>query len=157
MEKNTKKNDAFIDKINYRQISSQVIIQVSLIIMVLAFGPSFIPEDSDPVDSIIESDWSAKYNSELKQTVCSGIYDNVFNHREEVYARVIRDYGIHSRHMTFIFNLFVIMQFVNYFNCRNLGNFYGNFVEGITLGSVICLLTAVGLQILIIFVGGSAF
>lgn len=134
-------------------MSSQVITQVCLILIVLIFGPTFIPEEMDRIDEIIGSNWSAKYNGLDKLTVCSGIYNSIFNNRVEIYTLVISQYGIYSRHMTFIFNLFVLMQFVNYLNCRSSNSNSHNFLEGITWTSGIGILLALGLQILIIFQG----
>lgn len=62
-------------------MSSQVITQVCLILIVLIFGPTFIPEEMDKIDEIIGSNWSAKYNRLDKLTVCSGIYNSIFNNR----------------------------------------------------------------------------
>ena len=49
--------------------------------MTLIFGNRFIPEDSDDIDSIIGTDWAAKYNSASMKTVCTGISDDIFNFR----------------------------------------------------------------------------
>lgn len=89
--------------------------------------------------------------------MCSGTFNSIFNHLNEVYSKTINKYGIYSRHMTFVFNLFVLMQFINYFNCRNLGQKNVNFVQGFTISKLVCIVFALGLQILIIFTGGSAF
>lgn len=70
-----------------------------------------------------------------------------------MYTRVLSQYGIYSRHMTFIFNLFVLMQFVNYFNCRSLNNNSHNFLEEMNWAAGMGIVVAFGLQIFIIFVG----
>jgi hypothetical protein len=38
-------------------------VQVIIMLIVLFFGPSFIPEDRDGVDDIIGDNWSAKYHN----------------------------------------------------------------------------------------------
>lgn len=59
--------------------------------------------------------------------------------------------------MTFIFNLFVLMQFVNYFNCRNLSQKSVNFVDGFTISKFVCILGVLGLHVGVVSVGGTAF
>lgn len=120
-------------------------------------GPKFIPEDSDDIDSIIGDNWSAKYNSESRSIICSGVYDNIFENRAEVYTPVFEKYQIHSRHMTIVFNLFVLMQFFNYFNCRNLGEQSLNFVDGVNVATCCSLFFSIGIHVGVISIGSSVF
>lgn len=59
--------------------------------------------------------------------------------------------------MTFIFNLFVLMQIVNYFNCRNLSQKSVNFVDEFSIYKLFCIFIPLGLQVFIISIGGTAF
>lgn len=152
-----RKDGQLLDKISHRQISSQVVAQILLIMIVLALGPKFIPEDPDDIDAIIGDNWSAKYNSQSRSTICSGVYNNIFQYGSQMYSDVFNNYSIHSRHLTIIFNLFVLMQIFNYFNCRNLGEQSHNFVDGINLKSCFSLLFSIGIHILVICMGKSIF
>ena len=44
--------------------------QIGILIIIVFFGPAFIPESPDNVDSIIGTNWSAKYNDDTKTTIC---------------------------------------------------------------------------------------
>lgn len=57
--------------------------------IVLLFGPYFIPEDVDEVDEIIGDNWQAKYFTASKQTICSGIKTSIFNNSQPVYLETI--------------------------------------------------------------------
>ena len=62
-------------------------------------------------------------------------------------------YAIHSRHLTFVFNLFVLMQIFNFFNCRKVNESSLNLLESISILQIIIVLLAVGLQVLLLMEG----
>lgn len=37
------------------------------------------------------------------------------------YGSTFNTYGVYSRHLTFVFNTYAMMQMFNYFNCRKIG------------------------------------
>ena len=60
-------------KQNVRFISSQVILQVLILVILLFFGQNFIPESIDGLDNLIGDNWAAKYHSITRKTVCLGL------------------------------------------------------------------------------------
>lgn len=86
----------------------------------LAFGHQFLPESFDNVDSIIGTNWQAKYSSIEMNKVASGLYKNNLVPTYS-YEQTFNTYGIHSRHLTIVFNTYALMQIFNYFNCRKIG------------------------------------
>lgn len=72
-----------------------------------------------------------------------------------MYIKTFEEYGIYSRHFTFIYNLFVLMQFLNYFNCFNIGE--KSIFKALSVQSIIGFIAAFTLHVLTVFVGGTIF
>jgi hypothetical protein len=62
-EEGRKKDGVLLDRICLRHIYSQVMVQVGIILIVLFFGVSFIPESVDDIDIMIHDNWNAKYET----------------------------------------------------------------------------------------------
>jgi Ca2+ transporting ATPase len=122
-----------------------------VLLVVLFFGPNFIPEGADGVDAMINEDWSVKYNDASRSSISSGIYRNIFN--GNVQTSGYGNYRMYSRHFTVIFNLYVLMQFVNYFNCHSIGEKSFTFFSLLNIPTIVCILLAIGLHILALFHG----
>lgn len=60
-----------------------------MILVVLFFGPSFIPEQIDFIDEIIGDNWGAKYSTQYKNTICTGIYNDIFEAQSPVYSNTL--------------------------------------------------------------------
>lgn len=56
----------------WKHIVSQAVFQIFILIGLLFFGEHFIPEYSDPLDSLIDGDLTLKYNNGNGKTVVSG-------------------------------------------------------------------------------------
>lgn len=74
------------------------------------------------------------------------------------YGWILEDTGIYSRHFTFIFNTFVMMQVFNFINCRKLHEEI-NVFKGITESYIFLIIVAtiLILQILLVTFTGIAF
>ncbi len=89
--------------------------------MILVFaGEEFIPEYEDSYDTTIfaahpEYKWE---DGIIGGTVRSGRFK--FVNGEKDYQDVFLAHRIFSRHFTFIFNTFVMMQVFNFVNCKKL-------------------------------------
>jgi Ca2+ transporting ATPase len=95
------------------------IFQLVILITLVFAGDLFIPEFPDEFDSRI-SDMTEKYhNGVISQgTVRSG--RAIFANGDPDYLTVYNKYRVHSRHYTFIFNTFVMLQLFNFLNSRKL-------------------------------------
>ena len=102
-----------------KQIVSQLIWQTLVLLLVMFTGHQWIPEVSDEMDSIIGSNWSAKYHSVEKTLVANGLYNNPLLDTPS-YQTSYNTYGIPSRHLTVVFNIFALMQIFNSINCRKI-------------------------------------
>lgn len=92
---------------------------------------------------------------------------------QPVYEKTFIKYGIYSRHMTIIFNIFVLMQILNYINCYKLklsNKIHPNTLEnnnnnnvGSNLGEIvkdkviifITIFIVFGLQVFVVHAAGS--
>lgn len=92
-----------------------------MVMLILIFaGDSFIPEYVDSFDSTIfashpEYKWA---NGVVGGTVRSGRFYTISGNND--YETVFLAVDIYSRHFTFIFNTFVMMQLFNFLNARKL-------------------------------------
>lgn len=102
-----------------KHIIGQSIFQIATLLILLFFGQYFIPEYRDDFDSVIGSDLKAKYfMGQSEGTVTSGMFYTLSG--EDNYITYYQKYKVHSRHFTFIFTSFVMMQIFNFFNCRRI-------------------------------------
>ena len=108
-----------LEKNENKLISCQTVFQICILLIVFFFGHMFIPESVDDVDGVIKEDWSAKYHDVFRTTVCWGAWESILT-EENVYNEKFDKYGIHSRHLTIVFNIYALMQLFNYFNCRKI-------------------------------------
>lgn len=89
--------------------------------MILIFGgDSFIPEYTDAYDNSVfaghpEYKWQGGI---VGSTVRSGRFFTISGKND--YETIFLATGVYSRHFTFIFNTFVMMQVFNFMNARKL-------------------------------------
>lgn len=113
------KREPLITKTMLKHIIGQAIFQILALLVLLFFGQHFIPEYHDDFDSVIGSDLKAKYYmGQSEGTVTSGMFYTLSG--EDNYITHYQKYKVHSRHFTFIFTSFVMMQIFNFFNCRRI-------------------------------------
>ena len=114
------RDEYIISRTMFKHILGQAVFQI-IVIMVLVFaGEKFIPESTDSYDTGIfaahpEYKW---HNGVVGGTVRSGRFK--FVNGSSDYEPIYQEYRIFSRHFTFVFNTFVMMQVFNFLNCKKL-------------------------------------
>ncbi len=102
-----------------KHIIGQSIFQIIVLLILMFWGQHFIPEYADEFDSEIGQDLGAKYYmGQPEGTVANGMFYSLSG--EDNYITYYNKYKVHSRHFTFIFTAFVMMQIFNFFNCRRI-------------------------------------
>lgn len=102
-----------------KHIIGQTVFQIIVLIVLIFWGPTFIPEYADEFDDVIGTDLGAKYYmGQPEGTVANGMFYTLSG--ADDYIQYYNKYKINSRHFTFIFTAFVMMQFFNFFNCRRI-------------------------------------
>lgn len=97
------KNDYIISPLMYKNIIVGAVYQISVIAILVFLGPYFLPDV-----------WWGRQLQPGKNTIVNGF---------AAYGYSRKDYGgQYSVHATYNFNVFVIMQLTNLFNCRLLDN-----------------------------------
>lgn len=114
------RDEYIISKTMFKHIIGQAIFQFTVIMILVFFGERFIPESVDIYDSTIfannpENKW---YNGIVGGTVRSGRMKYIDGSWD--YQTVYEDSMIVSRHFTFIFSTFVMMQVFNFINAKKL-------------------------------------
>ncbi len=104
----------------FKHVLGQALFQIIVLTILIFWGEKFIPEYADSYDQTqFASHPSWKwYNGVQGGTVCSGRYYTISG--DEDYHAVYQQTEIYSRHFTFIFNAFVMMQIFNFLNCRKI-------------------------------------
>lgn len=105
-----------------KHIIGQAILQIIVLSVIIFSGENFIPEYLDSEDSVsgafgANPSWKW-HNGIIGGTVRSGrmIYINGDNDYSSIYDET----KIDSRHFTFVFNTFVMLQIFNFINCRKI-------------------------------------
>lgn len=102
-----------------KHIIGQAIFQLFVLTILLFLGPRLIPEFKDEFDSVIGDDLEAKYFGGVSEsTVTDGKFYHISGHED--YKIWFDKYHNHSRHFTFIFNVFVFLQVFNFICCRRI-------------------------------------
>jgi Ca2+ transporting ATPase len=103
-----------------KHIIGQAILQIIVIVVLIFWGDNLIPESSDSFDLTVFAglpEWKWK-NGVVGGTVRSGRFISINGDAD--YKTVYDATGIYSRHFTFIFNTFVMLQIFNFINCRKI-------------------------------------
>ena len=105
-----------------KNIIIQSVFQIIVLLVILFAGDLFLPEFPDSFDSEIGTNLSAKYHNGIVSggTMRSG--RGIFPNGDRDYKPIHEMYHTASRHYTFIFNMFVMMQVFNFLNSRKLGD-----------------------------------
>ena len=114
------RDEYIISKTMLKHIIGQSVYQLILILILVFMGELFIPEYVDSYDTELfaahpEYKW---HNGIVGGTVRSG--RPYFANGDMDYEAVYEHTGTYSRHFTFIFNTFVMLQVFNFVNCRKL-------------------------------------
>ena len=108
---------------------------MAIMLIAIFLAPDFVPEYSDAFDTRI-SEWSSNTNN---TDIVTKLYHPKYNldyYPEQLmirsgrmltvagddYEPVYREFMVPSRHFTFIFNMFVMMQLFNFLNSRKLND-----------------------------------
>ena len=175
----TKRNESIINGRMWKHIIIQSLAQIALLIVLYLLAPEFIEEDNlvrIAENKIIEycySEYPGKgtnyiiYGTEAKWESAEG---KLIGSRKEYCGKYASKQTLHlafdqytdnndsTVHMTLIFNIFVFYTLFNQINCRVIDDSFNIFVRmhKSLLFPIICL-GEMCLQVLIIFVGKSAF
>jgi P-type Ca2+ transporter type 2B len=152
------RDEYIISSTMLKHIVGQSIFQLIILLVLIFYGEQFIPEYTDSYDSSIfalhpEYKW---LNGVVGGTVRSGRFYTVTGGDD--YVTVYNSTLVYSRHFTFIFNTFVLLQVFNFLNARKLHEEF-NIFEGITRNPLFLIIVGgiFGLQILLVTFTGSAF
>lgn len=113
------RDDYIISKSMMKHIIGQSIFQITLMLILIFAGETFIPEEADIIDSTYPTHPEYKWNQGIVGgTVCSGRFYTIAGGDD--YYPIYKATGTYSRHFTFIFNTFVMMQVFNFMNARKI-------------------------------------
>ena len=110
------RDDYIISKTMFKHIIGQAIFMFTMLLILVFLGDKFIPEYEDAFDSI--PNFKPEYKYSTPGTIRSG--RSIFISGEPDYDTILNETGIFSRHFTFVFNAFVMMQVFNFVNCRKI-------------------------------------
>ena len=126
----------------FKHVIGQAIFQVFVMMIIVFAGDQFLPEWSSPGETILmgktfgdptQGNYSFYSDSIVTQLsiglVASG-REKMIGSADDDYARYEEAYGP-SRHFTYLFNIFVLMQISNFFNARKLEDEFW-VLEGVT-------------------------
>ena len=104
----------------FKHIIGQALYQLTVLLVLIFAGEYIIPEYVDKYDSTLfasnpEHKW---LDGIVGGTVRSGRLKMVDG--SDDYMPVYEEFQLYSRHFTFIFNAFVMMQVSNFVNCKKL-------------------------------------
>ncbi len=139
----------------WKEIFILSLAQTVFIGVFLVFGGQVIPEQSDSVDELIQGDWRAKYAHADRTFMANGLEYSVTG--DELYAQTLNQYDVFSRHYTFVFTLYSLLQIFNSLVCRKLGDKDINIFTGLSAPNLLALVATIGLQILFTQCGGQNF
>lgn len=114
------RDEYIISKTMLKHIIGHAIYQLTILMVLTFMGEYLIPEYEDSLDTGVfaghpEYKW---LNGVVGGTVRSGRKYMV--NGDSDYENILLDYEVNSRHFTFIFNAFVMMQIFNFLNARKL-------------------------------------
>ncbi len=107
-----------------KSIIGHSIWQILVMSALIFFGELYIPEYEDSLDQTTFAGDNQKYKWSLDSdgnrtgTIVSGRFYNFLGQPD--YYTAFRETGYYSRHYTFIFNTFVMLQLFNFINARKI-------------------------------------
>lgn len=113
-----KRDDYIISRTMYKHIIGQAAFQLIVLVLLLFFTENFLPEYPDSFDDLPNFDPDFKYTE--MGTARSGYF--LLIDGQDNYQHIFEETKIYSRHMTFIFNTFVMMQVFNFMNARKIND-----------------------------------
>lgn len=100
----------------FKHIIGQAVFQITVLIILVFLGENILVEYKDGFDEI--SGFVTSYKYDTDGTAVSGrmLKINGDHDYKDIYAAT----KVYSRHYTFIFNTFVMMQIFNFLNARKI-------------------------------------
>jgi Ca2+ transporting ATPase len=117
------RNDNIVSKLMKKNIIGHSIYQMIVMVALIFFGDRYIPEYLDSLDDTtyainIQYKWTLNDQGQKTGTVCSGRF-YTFSGGDD-YITAFDETQNYSRHFTFIFNTFVMLQVFNFINSRKI-------------------------------------
>ena len=142
------RNVSIVTKLMWKHILGQAVLEITIVFIMMYAGENFLIEDGDLGEKSVIADGDY---------VRSGRFYHVDGGID--YKDLYKDENIGpSRHFTYIFNIFVLMQLFNEFNARKIQDEL-NVFEGLRKSPmfVVIWFITIGFQILMVEVGSWAF
>ena len=111
-----KRDDYIISPTMFKHIAGQALFQIVVLVLLLFWGEHIIPEYADGFEDTEGFMEDYKYGSDGMAR--SGRLTTLKG--EDDYKPIFDATGVYSRHFTFIFNTFVMMQIFNFINSRKI-------------------------------------
>lgn len=111
-----KRDDYIISPTMYKHILGQALFQITVLVFLVFWGEHIIPEYSDSFDSSSGFQSSYKYGADGMARSGRMLKINGKVDYEDIFEAT----KVYSRHSTFIFNTFVMMQIFNFINSRKI-------------------------------------
>jgi Ca2+ transporting ATPase len=102
----------------FKNIIGQAIFQLFMLIFLVFYGEHLLREYPDAFDSM--ADFQRFYKYDAMGMARSGRMIKI--NGDDDYQSIYNATHIYSRHITFVFNTFVMMQIFNFFNSRKIHN-----------------------------------
>ena len=168
----TNKNESIINGRMWKHIIIQSLFQLILLLLVYLFGPKYINDNTEETNIILKcykylpnfnnetkspniiygqrDYWDVKSKLKVNEGTCSSLPRNLHLYFDEFE----KEYGS-TRHLTMIFNIFVLYTLFNQLNCRVIDDSFNIFkrIGNSFLFPIITLAEIVG-QIFIVLIGG---
>ncbi len=114
------RDEYIVSSTMFKHIVGQSIFQFLVVVVLVFAGEYFIPEYKDDYDNgkFLNNPGAKWHDATIGGTVRSGRMLKI--NGDDDYEPIYDEYKVYSRHFTFIFNTFVMMQIFNFLNCRKL-------------------------------------
>jgi Ca2+ transporting ATPase len=112
------RDEYIISKTMFKHIIGQALYQLIVLVFLVFYGEHLLREEEDGFDLI--PGFQRHYKYDENGMVRSGRMLTI--NGSDDYEAVFNVTGVYSRHITFVFNTFVMMQIFNFFNSRKIHN-----------------------------------
>lgn len=142
------KNVSIVTKLMWKHILGQAVVELIIVFVLMYYGENFLIEDGSTSDESVHKDGDYVISGRFYHV--DGTVDYKDKYKDENIGP--------SRHFTYIFNIFVLMQLFNEFNARKIKDEL-NVFEGLRNSPMFIVIwfITLGFQVLMIEVGSWAF
>lgn len=110
------RDDYIISKNMFKHIFGQALLQIVVLVFLVFYGEHLLQEYEDAFDHTEGFQTSYKYDA--NGTARSGRMLKINGDKD--YEAVFEEIHVYSRHFTFVFNTFVMLQIFNFLNSRKI-------------------------------------